>query len=91
MNLIIQIQSLFYSFLYGLFVSILFNLCYKMIFVKNLILRLIINLLYSIIIYFLYFYFLYKINNGIIHIYFFIVTLIGFFTYNRLFVKMRVK
>lgn len=91
MSLIVQIQSLFYSFLYGLFASILFNLCYKGLFYKNIIIRVLFNLIFCITLYVLYFYLLYKINNGILHLYFFITLYLGFYIYNRLFVKIRVK
>lgn len=91
MSLGIQIQSLAFSFLFGLFASILFNLCYHGLFYKNIFIRIVFNLVFTISLYLLYFYLLYKINNGILHFYFFISLFIGFYIYNRLFVKIRVK
>lgn len=91
MTLIVQIQSLCYSFLFGLFASLLFNLCYKVLFYKNIFIRILFNLIFCITLYVLYFYLLYKINNGILHLYFFMMLFIGFYIYNRIFVKIRVK
>lgn len=91
MNLLTQIQVLSYSFLFGLYFSSTFNLLYKVLFTKYLILNIITNFIYFFGNSFLYFYLLYKINNGIIHIYLLFTFLISFFLYNRLFVKIRLK
>lgn len=91
MALILQIQSLFLSFLYGIFFSFIFNIAYKFLFTKYLIINIITNLLFSITIFGLYYYFLYVINGGIIHLYFIIVLIISFSIYNKVFVKIRVK
>ena len=91
MNLLTQIQVLSYSFLFGLYFSFTFNLLYKVLFTKYLILNIITNLIYFFGNSFLYFYLLYKINNGIIHIYLLFTFLISFFLYNRLFIKIRLK
>ncbi len=91
MNLLTQIQVLSYSFLFGLYFSFTFNLLYKVLFTKYLILNIITNLIFLLGNSFLYFYLLYKINNGIIHIYLLFTFLISFFLYNRLFVKIRLK
>lgn len=91
MPLITQIQSLFMSFLYGIFFSLLFNVSYKFLFTKYKIINTFTNILFCLVIFSLYFYFLYIINNGIIHIYFIIVLILSFVIYNRVFVKIRVK
>ena len=91
MSLIVQIQSLAFSFVFGIFVSILFNVCYKILFYKKIIIRILFNLIFCLSLYILYFYLLYKINNGVLHLYFFLSLIIGFLVYNRIFVKIRVK
>lgn len=89
MSLSVQIQVIFYTFLFGLYFSFLFNLLYKTLFTKHLIINIITNFLFITTNTLLYFYLLYKINFGIIHIYLLFVFLISFFLYNKLFIKIR--
>ncbi len=89
MNLTIQIQSLFYTILFGVYISLLFNLLYKILFTKHFFVNLITNILFIFSNTTLYFYLLFKINSGIIHIYLLFVFLISFFLYNLLFRKIR--
>ena len=91
MTLIIQIQSIALSFIYGIFYSLLFNIFYKFLFQKNKIVNIISNFLFSFFIFGFYFFLLYKVNNGIIHIYFLLSMLVSFLLYNKIFVKLRVK
>ena len=41
MSLIIQIQTIFYTFLFGLYFALMFNLLYRILFSKSLILYII--------------------------------------------------
>ena len=89
MSLTIQIQTIAYTFLFGILVSLLFNLLYKILFTKKIIVNFITNFLFMFIFSSLYFYFLLKVNDGIIHIYLLFIFLISFFLYNRIFRKIR--
>ena len=89
MSLIIQIQSIAFSFIFGIFYSLLFNFFYNFLFTKRIV-DVLYNGIFVLCIYSLYFYILSKINNGIIHYYFVISLWVGFFTYCQLFVKLRV-
>ena len=89
MSLILQIQSLAYTFLFGLYLALIFNFLYKILFTKSILLNLITNLIFIIINAVFYFYILFKINYGIIHIYLLFTFLISFFLYNNLFKKIR--
>jgi hypothetical protein len=82
MDIYVQIKSLTFSFFYGIFFSFILNINYKYIYSGLLIYRTITNLLFVINNVLIYFIILKKINNGIIHPYFFIMTLIGFFVFN---------
>ena len=89
MSLIIQIQTIAYTFLFGIIVSLLFNLLYKILFTKKIIINFITNFLFMFIMSSLYFYFLLKVNDGVIHIYLLFIFLISFFLYYRIFRKIR--
>ena len=89
MSLIIQIQTIFYTFLFGLYFALMFNLLYRVLFSKSLILNIISNFLFVTINSILYFYILFKVNSGRIHIYLLFIFLISFFLYNLLFKKIR--
>ena len=91
MSLLVQIQSLALSFLYGIFVSLSFNILYNFLFTKYLMINIITNLFFSMVIFGCYFFLLYLVNNGIVHVYFLITLFISFFLYNKIFVKLRVK
>ena len=91
MELTIQIKSLVLSFLYGIFFNLCFNIFYNILFTKYKILNIIANFVFNLFIFGLYFYLLYIINNGIIHFYFLMALFFGFFLYNKLYVKLRVK
>lgn len=73
-----QILSLLFSFGYGNLVFWLLELNYKLLFEGKIIYRIITSFLFVIFVSLLYFICLLKINNGIIHIYFFIVLLTGY-------------
>lgn len=89
MSLAIQIQTIAYTFLFGIYIALLFNLLYRVLFTKSIFLNLISNFLFVIFNSILYFYILFLIDSGRIHIYLLFVFLISFFLYNLLFKKIR--
>ena len=82
MNLRIQIVSLFFSFGFGIIFSICTNLNYRFLFTKNIYFKVIITFVYILDFTLLYFLLIQKINNGIIHIYFFLIIGIGYLVVN---------
>ena len=90
MNLILQIESLALSFLFGMFFCLLYNLLYFILYTKYRLVNYITNYLFSLIMFGGYFILLYKINNGIIHPYFIVFFILGFFLYCKVFVKLRI-
>ena len=89
MSLIIQIRTIAYTFLFGLYLALVFNLLYKILFSKHLLINIFTNFFFIFLNSILYFYLLFKINNGIIHIYLLFIFLISFILYNHLFKKIR--
>lgn len=79
MNLKVQIISLLFSFLYGICFSFLVNVNYKFLFAKKLVYKILITLLFIIDMSLLYFIIIKRINNGIIHSYFLLMILLGFY------------
>jgi len=71
MDILIQLVCILLSFGYGMFIFIVlsFNKLFKSI-IKDLLFVYILSLLYIVIIY--------KVNNGVFHIYFFIVMIFGY-------------
>ena len=80
----IQIKSIVFSFLYGIIFSILTNLNYKFIFYIKKVFRIIINILFVLDNVVIYFIILRLINDGIIHYYFVIALILGYFSVNKL-------
>lgn len=78
MILRIQILSLLFSFIYGNFIFWMLELNYKLLYEGRVFYRIIISLLFVVFISLLYFVCLLKINNGILHIYFFLIILTGY-------------
>ena len=78
MNLIIQIKSLLFSFLYGIFFSIFFRINTKYLYYEKIATRIIISFLFSIDMALLYFIIIKEINSGIIHPYFIGMIILGF-------------
>ena len=77
MSLKIQFLTLGYSFLYGIFFSFLLTINYKFIYNSNKIIQWLITSLFILTNVLFYFLILKKINNGIIHPYFFLVFILG--------------
>ncbi len=91
MILKIQIFSLLYSFIYGIIFYILLEVNQKFLYEGKIVYRIIISFLFVIFISLLYFLILIKINNGILHLYFFLTMftgyLLSFVIYKKLIVK----
>lgn len=93
MNINIQIYSLLFSFLYGIIFYILLEINYNFLFEGKIIYRIIISFLFVIVLSLVYFLILLKINNGILHLYFFLLMftgyLLSFVIYKKLIVKRK--
>ena len=84
MRLDMQIKSLIISFLYGIIISYLIKVNYKYLFSKKIVLKIIVTSLFVLDLFLAYFLILKMVNNGIFHLYFFIVCLIGYMLGNYL-------
>ena len=93
MNLNIQIYSLLFSFLYGIIFYILLEINYRFLFEGKIIYRIIISFLFVMVLSLVYFLILLKINNGVLHLYFFLSMftgyLVSFVIYKKLIVKRK--
>ena len=78
MILKIQILSLVYSFFYGVLFYVLLEVNHKFIYDGRIIYRVIISFFFIILMSLLYFFALIKINNGILHLYFYMSLLTGY-------------
>lgn len=87
MGLIVQIYSFLFSFCYGIFFFILLEINYKLIYSDCVFIKILYSFIFIIFNALLFFIILYKINNGIIHIYFIIMILIGYIISYFLFYK----
>lgn len=91
MNLKLQIYSLLFSFFFGIFLAFLFIHLSKYFFKYNNLLSNFLVFLFSMSMSILYFLILLKLNNGILHIYFLILIILGFIIYLYNFYKIRKK
>ena len=91
MSLMVQIQSIFLSFIFGIVFSILYNFLYYVLHTKYWFVDLITNLFFSLMMFGIYFILLNYVNNGVIHIYFLLTMGISFIIYCKITVKLRVK
>ena len=85
----IQIKSIAFSFLYGMFFSFLLNLNYKFIYYSKGIAKVLINIFFVVDNVLLYFIILRYINNGIVHFYFLLSLVIGYFSVNKVSSRLR--
>lgn len=78
MNSFVQLICLFVSFSYGimLYYTNIFNII--IIDNKNVLIKLIISLLYIVLMSMIFVSFLYKINGGVLHIYFILFITLGY-------------
>lgn len=91
MILKVQILSLLYSFVYGILFFILLEVNYKLLYTGKIIYRIVISFLFIIIASLLYFFGLLKVNNGVIHIYFFLSLFTGYLLSFVIYEKIRCK
>lgn len=78
MILKIQVLSLIYSFFYGIVFFFLLEFNHKFLYEGKIVYRIIISFLFVVIMSLLYFFGLIKINNGIIHLYFYLSLFTGY-------------
>ena len=78
MNSYIQIISFVLSFLYGIFFYIFSTINENILVKKSNFFKLFITLIFIIDIVILYIFLLYKVNNGIFHIYFIVTVILGY-------------
>lgn len=78
MSLTLQIISSIYSFSYGLFLGFVYNINYKFLFNKRKFTRIIFNFIFIVDLVLIYFLLLKRINQGIIHPYFYLLIILGF-------------
>jgi hypothetical protein len=83
MDLQTQLLSLLASFVYGLVFSFAYNINYKYIYGKNNLYKVVITFLFMLNNIMLYYLILLKINFGIIHPYFLLMLVIGFYIGNK--------
>ena len=95
MKLDIQIYSFISSFLFGLVFYFLLDIFNKLICKVNIVLKIIFSFLFVIALASLYFLILLFVNNGVVHIYFLLLILVGYilgyFINLRLFTHLRKK
>ena len=85
MELSVQIYSLILSFSFGGVFALEIKYFYKLYLILIPVLKFLISLLFVIVNAIIYFWLLYLINNGIVHLYFFIVMFLGYYVFSRLF------
>ena len=78
MKLNIQVLSLVVSFGFGIYLYILLELCYRFLTSSSLIIKSLSSLIFVLFNSLLYFIILLYINNGYIHLYFFLSMLFGY-------------
>lgn len=91
MMLKIQIYSLIFNVLYGVFFGFFLRINHKYIYNVKLVLKVIFTFIFIIVNVLLYFICLRYINNGVLHIYFYLCILLGFCLENLIFSKLNVK
>ena len=85
MILIDQIRSLSFSFIYGIFFAFTYKINYKYLISNSIFFKTILTLLFVFDHILLYFILISFINNGILHIYFFFIFILGIIFYIYLF------
>ena len=84
MELSLQIKSLVLSFIYGILLSYIIRLQYKYLFMSKFIYKIILNIFFMFDITMVYFYILRIVNNGVFHLYFLIILILGYLLGNSL-------
>ena len=78
MSSLLQIESLIYSFSFGILFYLFSRINYFILKNKTIITKVLITTIFVIDVVLIYMYFMYRINNGIFHIYFILTLSIGF-------------
>lgn len=86
-----QLLSFLFSFLFGICFYILLELNYRLIYNRHLWCKILFSFLFLTVSSLLYYIGLYKINYGVVHLYFFFLLFIGYFLSKLLHVKLFVK
>ena len=89
MVLILQIYSIVYSFCYGIFLFFLLEINYRLIYNENIVIKFIFTFFFAVFNTLLYFIGLKRINNGIVHMYFLFIILLGYILSFLLFNKFK--
>jgi len=84
MELGIQLKTLIFSFVFGILFSYFLKLNYKYLFKSKLVYKILITILFVFNTCLLYFLVLRLINNGIFHVYFLLILIIGYLFGNYL-------
>lgn len=85
----IQVEAFIFSFIYGYLFYYLTRFNRYIILGKNTFVKLIISIIFVIDIVILYIYTMYKINNGIIHVYFVTSVILGYLVGNSTYDKLK--
>ena len=91
MSLKIQLLSLGFSFVFGIIFSIFITMNHKILFLSKKSIRVISNFLFLLDMSLCYFLVIKYINGGILHIYFFIMLIIGWYVGNLILYNIRKK
>ncbi len=76
-----QIVAIIFSFIYGGILSVLYNFNYNILFSERKIIKIIFNIIFILDLVLIYFLIMRKINNAIIHPYFYLFIVVGFFVF----------
>ena len=76
-----QIVAIIFSFIYGGILSVLYNFNYNILFSERKIIKIIFNIIFILDLVLIYFVIMRKINNAIIHPYFYLFIVVGFFVF----------
>ena len=80
MSLSEQVVALIFSFIYGGILSVLYNFNYNLLFYKKKSIKIFFNIIFILDLVLIYFLVMRKINNAIIHPYFYLSIILGFFS-----------
>lgn len=83
MDLLVQFQCLFYSFVYGFIMSGIYHILNRFLYKVPCILRYMFQIIIGMSFGILYFYGLVIINDGILRLYFFLMIFIGYLFYQK--------
>ena len=91
MSLSEQVVALIFSFIYGGILSVLYNFNYNLLFYKKKSIKIFFNIIFILDLVLIYFLAMRKINNAIIHPYFYLFIIFGFslfFDFSKRFRKL---